>query len=139
MKHKSIYIAFIALSIGILLLLSGCKSAELEYLETSASILQLTTGHEVSRSSQDKNVVLGKQQYAKLNIEYEPINNYTAREVFDEIVIILENNNWKQDEVNVVPDFYSASLSQDNSNLLVSVAIHPDKDLVMVEFVNRSP
>ena len=128
-----------ALAFGVLLFLSGCKSAELKALENSASIIQLTTGREISRSLKDKAVVLAKQQYAEVTIKYEPINNYTRRDVYDEIVGILEKNNWKRDAVNVVPDFYSGSLTQGYSKLLVSVGINPDKNQVIVEFVNRSP
>jgi hypothetical protein len=94
---------FIALLVfGILLFLSGCsliKSAELRALEDAASVLQLTTGQEVSRSVQDKGTALGKPVYAKIYIEYEPINNYTKEDVYHEIIAILERNGWEGERV----------------------------------------
>ena len=87
------YKRYIAIAFGVLLFLSGCQSAELEALGNSVSLIQLQTGREVSRWHQDKDVVFGKPIYAKVRIEYEPINYYTKEDVYDEIVAILIKNN----------------------------------------------
>jgi hypothetical protein len=128
----------IALAFCFLFLLSGCKSAELRSLEDSASLIQLTTGREVNRSLQDKGEVFGKPVYAEVDIDYEPIDNHTKREVYEEIVEILNKNQWERDEVNIVPDFFSASLKQDDFKLLISVLIRSSENLVRVEIVNRN-
>jgi len=85
-SHKLYMLASV---FGVLLFLSGCgiiKSAELQALEDAASVLQLTTGREVSRSLRDKGTALGKPVYAEIIIEYEPVNSHTRKEVFDEII-----------------------------------------------------
>jgi hypothetical protein len=89
---------FVIVIFLLMLFLSGCKPAELKTLESSSSIIQLQTGLEVRRSLQDKDTVLGKPIYAEMYIEYEPIDNYTKKEVYDEIIAILKKNNWEEDE-----------------------------------------
>jgi hypothetical protein len=131
---------YIALAFGILFFLSGCKSAELITLESAASIIQLQTGREVSRSLEDKDVVLGKPVYAKIQIEYEPINPYTKEDVYEEIVAILEENHWERDKDNIVPDAVSGSLQQGDFKILTTVLIQPDKNLVTLYMeVHRNP
>jgi hypothetical protein len=137
---------FIALLVfGIPLSLSGCrliKSAELRALEDTASVLQLTTGQEVSRSLQDKGTALGKPIYAKIYIEYEPINNYTKEDVYHEIIAALERNGWKGKEASTLArEFsasYSASLKEVNVALLVDVRIYLNRNLVSVRMTNRN-
>jgi hypothetical protein len=121
-----------ALSVGVLLFFSGCKSADLKALDSAVAIIQLQKGGEVSRSYRDKDVVLGKPIYAKARIAYEPINNYNKKEVFDEIVAILGKNNWERDEWNIVPNAFKASLQQGDFKILTTVLLHLDKNLVTV-------
>lgn len=136
-NQNKLYIFFLAFAI--LSLLSGCritKSAQLRELENLVSVIQLTTGREVSRSLQDKDVALGKPVLAEIYIEYEPINNYTKKEVYDEIVAILKKNNWKGDEWNIVPDYFSASLKEENVTILAKVRLHSDENLVSIRMTN---
>jgi len=87
---------------------------------------------------QDKGEALGKPVYAELRIEYEPAGSFTKKEVYEEIVNTLNENNWKRDEWNIVPDYYSGSIEEDKYTLLVSVLIRSDEDRVSVTFVNRN-
>ncbi len=122
------------LACGVLLFLSGCriiKSAKLQALENAGSVLQLKTGQEVRRSLQDEGTALGKPVYAKIIIEYEPINNHTRKEVYDEIVAILERNNWESESV-TVPDYFKATLQQGQFEMLGSVTIDPSRNLIIV-------
>lgn len=129
---------YIALSLGILLLLSGCKSAELRTLQDSAAILKLATGSEVSRTVQDKDTVFGKPVYAEITISYQPLEGYTKNDVYEEVVAILEKNHWARDEGNQDTGYFAASLPQGNSEILVKVWVHSDEDLVGVNLVNRN-
>jgi hypothetical protein len=141
MKHKlHIHRIHIVLIFGVLLFLGGCrlvKSAELRALEDVASVLQLTTGREVKRWTQDKGTALGKPVYAEIYIEYEPIYNYSKKEVYDEIIAILERNNWERDEWNIDPDYFNASLKKNNITLIAGVLIRSEKNLVTVRMTNR--
>lgn len=141
MKHKLyIYISYIILALGILFFFSGCKSAELKTLESTVSTLQPQMGREVSRSLEDKDTVLGKPVYAKIRIQYEPINQYTKEDVFDEIVAILKKNSWEMNAENIVPDAFSASLQQGSLKILTTVLIDPDENLVTVSMqAHRNP
>ncbi len=133
--------AIFALALGVLLCLSGCKSAELQAVEKSASILQITTGQEVSRALQDKGVALGKPVYAEIIIVYEPINNHTKEDVFEELVAILRKNGWKEEgEGNTVPVYFIASWRQNDfqSPLLATVVIRADKNLVNLQIANHN-
>jgi hypothetical protein len=118
------------LTICLLFLLSGCKSAELQTLEKSVSILQITTGQEVRRRIQDKGTALGKPVYAEIAIVYEPINNHTTKEVYDEIVAILKKNLWEGSEPNTGRDYFKATLQQDQFKIFTEVLIDSDKNLV---------
>jgi hypothetical protein len=139
---KTLWVVLIPLLV-ILFLLSGCrliKSAELRALEDTASVLQLTTGQEVSRSLQDKGTALGKPVYAKIYIEYEPINNYTKEDVYDEIIAILERNGWEGEESSTLaPEFnafYRGSLKEVNIALFVNVWVSSEKNLVSVRMTH---
>ena len=70
-------------------------------LESSISTTQLTTGHEIKRWYQDQGVTLGKPVRAQVRIEYEPVSNYTKEDVYNEIVTILEKNNWEREEQSI--------------------------------------
>jgi len=97
-------------------------------------------GREVSRSLEDKDTVLGKPVYAKIRIQYEPINQYTKEDVFDEIVAILKKNSWEMNAENIVPDAFSASLQQGSLKILTTVLIDPDENLVTVSMqAHRNP
>ncbi|VAW35517.1 hypothetical protein MNBD_CHLOROFLEXI01-2376 [hydrothermal vent metagenome] len=138
MKHKLyIYKSYIALAIGVLIFLGGCeiKSPELTaMLESSASTTQLTTGREVSRRYQDSaKPLLGKPDRPEVRIEYEPINNYTKEDVYDEIVASLDENNWATEEVYIIRSgYYRASLPQDGFSILATVNIQSDRNIVSV-------
>ncbi len=81
------------------LFVSGCgtKSAQLQELEQQASLIQPTTGREVRRSIQDtKKVRIGKPRYADVRIRYEPIDPYTAEDLYQELVDMLKKNGWEE-------------------------------------------
>jgi len=138
MRFISKYKLFITLSLGVLLLLSGCKSIELRALEDSAAILQLSTGSEVSRTVQDAETVLGKPVYAEITIQYQPLEGYTKNDVYSEVTGILEKNSWVSDERADGSDVFSASLPQGNAEILVKVWVHSNENLVGVNLVNRN-
>ncbi|MBN2094029.1 MAG: hypothetical protein JW740_01530 [Candidatus Zambryskibacteria bacterium] len=137
---KSLILApvFGVLLLGVLLFLNGCrifKSVELRELEDLVSVIQLTTGKEISRSVRDKGTELGRSPiYAEIYLKYRPINDYTKNEVYQEIIEILERRGWKADDWNIVPDFFSASLkSKDNVHTITAgVRLHSDANLVSV-------
>ena len=134
MRQKKIRFVFV---IGLMLIiflffLSGCKSVELQAIEDSASVLQITTGREVSRSLQDKGKALGKPVYAKIIIEYEPINNHTRKEVYEEIVAILEKNNWVGSEPITSYEYFEATLQQRGFEISTGVATDENKNLVTI-------
>ena len=107
-QKKTRFIFGLVTVIFLMLFLSGCKSAELQAIENSASVLQITTGREVNKWTHDKGVTLGKPVDAKILIVYEPINNHTRKEVYEEIVAILEKNNWVGKEP--FADYFVATL-----------------------------
>lgn len=128
--------SYIALAFGILLFLSGCgmtKSADLREVENSASIIQLKTGREIERYASDKisGPLVVSPTYPKVLIQYEPLNNYTKKEVFDEIVAILTQNNWKV-ERSAVSDYFEASLLQGQCRMLTSVLIETNIVTVVI-------
>jgi len=129
-----------ALGFVILFFLSGCQSAELRALENSTTIIQLTTGREVSRWHQDKGTTFGKPDYPEVRIEYEPIANYTVEKVYDEIVATLEKNNWQKVKLGIpYPGFYRAISIQDDLIILAEVKIQSEKKKVSILFRNRPP
>jgi hypothetical protein len=139
MKRKLYtHISYMTLAFGILLFLSGCnaKSTELKaMLESSVATTQLTTGSEVSRQYQDRQTkpLLGKPKQPEVRIEYEPINNYTKEDVYDEIVGILEKNDWEREELSIAqPGYYKASLPQDDFTIVAEVLIHSKSNIVSI-------
>jgi hypothetical protein len=138
MKHKFyIHKRYIALAFGALLFLSGCQSAELKALESSVSIIQLQTGREVNRLMHDKELGFTRTIYPELIIQYEPINDYTKKDVYDEIVAILEKNNWERSDWNIGrSDFFTASLRQGRFTISASVVIYTDKNLVQITMLS---
>lgn len=129
-----------ALAFAILFSLSGCQSAELKALENSTSIIQLTTGSEVSRRHQDKGETFGKPNSPEVRIEYEPVANYTVDDVFKEIINTLEKNNWQKVKLGIpYPGFYRATSIQDDFKILAEVKIQLEKNKVSILFRNRSP
>jgi hypothetical protein len=134
LRNIPLTVFIVLLVFGILFFLSGCsliKSSQLRAIEDAASVLQLTTGREVERWTQDKGTALGKPIYAQVLIVYEPINNHTKKEVFDEIVAILEKNNWESEPV-TVPDYFRATLQQGQFKISTRVSIGLDKNLVTI-------
>jgi hypothetical protein len=124
----------VALAIGVLLFLSGCKSAELQAIENSASVLQLTTGREIERYANDRSwgPFVVSIQRPEVKIRYEPINNYTTKEVFDEITAILIKNNWK-DKGSKTQGLFKATLQQQGRYpLYTSVVIDSNKNIVSI-------
>ena len=113
-----------------LFFLSGCKSAELQAIEDSASVLQITTGREVRRSTQDKGTALGKPVYPEIFIVYEPINNHARKEVYEEIVAILKKNNWQGKEP--FADYFVATLQQGGFEISAKVSIDEIKNIITI-------
>jgi hypothetical protein len=114
----------------LLLFLRWCKSAELQAIEDAASVLQITTGREVRRSTQDKSTALGKPVYPEIFIVYEPINNHTRKEVYEEIVAILKKNNWEGSEPFV--DYFKATLQKGGFEISTKVVIGEIKNIVTI-------
>ena len=134
-KNNKNKLYILALAFGVLLFLSGCKSAELKAMEDSASVIQLTTGHEVARSLREKDWGFTGPIYPQVIIVYEPINNYTKKEVYDEIVTILEKNNWERYEWSTTPDSFSGSLRQDQFEISIGVTISLNKNHVVIALI----
>jgi hypothetical protein len=131
-KNNKNKLYIFVLAISVLLLLSGCKSAELKAMEDSASIIQLTTGQEVRRSLIEKDWGFTGPIYPQVIIVYEPINRYTKKEVLDEIVTILEKNNWERYEWSTTPDSFGGSLRQDQFEISIGVSIDSNKNHVVI-------
>jgi hypothetical protein len=131
-NKKARIILFIGLTLT--LLLSGCKSAELQALEKAASsIPPLTTGREVRRSLQDKGTALGKPVYAEILIVYEPVNNHTRKDVYEEAVAILKKNNWVGSEESIAGyDYFKATLQQGGFKMSTVVAIDEKRNIVTI-------
>jgi len=117
-----------------LFFLSGCKSAELQAIEDSASVLQITTGREVRRSTQDKGTALGKPVYPEILIVYEPINNHTRKGVYEEIVAILKKNNWMGSEpiTGTGYDYFKATLQQGGFEISTGVSTDEIQNIVTI-------
>lgn len=130
LQKTSHRLSVLALSIAFLFLLSGCKSPELQTLEKSVSILQVTKGQEVRRNIRDKGTALGKPLYAEITIVYEPINNHTSKDVYDEIAAILKKNHWEGSEPNAGRNYFKATLQQDQFKIFSEILIDSEKNLV---------
>lgn len=135
-RKLSIFEGYNVLVLVVLILLGGCatRSSELNALEASASIIQLTTGREVSRWHQDKGVALGKPIRAEVRIEYEPANNYTKEDVYNEIVTILEKNNWDRERQNIAQSVYY-TLPQDGFSIVAKVRFDSESNIVSIDWV----
>jgi hypothetical protein len=128
----SIILIFI---ISIFVIKSQIKSSELKILESSASTIQLTTGHEVNRRSQDRKSkpFIGKPKQTEVRIEYKPIINYTKNDTYNEIVGILEKNNWVKEELSIAQyGYYRATLPQKYFTILIEVLIHSKNNTVSI-------
>ena len=137
--HCNKFAVFI-LGFCLLFFLSGCerKSAELTAVEEAATIIQPITGREVYRDVEDKGRTFVRTINANLFIKYEPVNDYTKEEVYEEIVTILEENNWKRDERNKGrSDYFTAFLQQSRYPLVASVSIRSDENIVTVIIENK--
>lgn len=126
-----------AFALGILFMLSGCKSAQLKELEALASSIQPPMGQEVSRISRDTSPAITGfgPTPAKIYIEYGPINNHTKEELYDEIVTILEENGGEGrvcDACSSVSFFADLPRGDSPGSIKTIIIIHPDKNLVSI-------
>lgn len=134
-QNKTRFIFGLLTVIFLMFLLSKCKSNELRAIEYAASTLQITTGQELSRSIQDKGTALGKPFYPEILIVYEPINNHTTKDVYEEIVGILIKNNWVGSESNIGRDYFTATLQQSGFEMSTGVSIDEKKNVVTISIV----
>jgi hypothetical protein len=124
------------------LMIYKTKSAQLQELESLTSIIQLNTGREVSQWYQDTEAGFTGPIYAKARIEYEPIDNYTKEEVYNEIVSILIENGWEGEECNGCSSAsFGASLQQDDYPIPINatVLIRSDERLVSITMEHPKP
>ncbi len=143
-QQASSTLYILALGTTLLLFLGGCrtKSSQLKELEHLAATIQPTTGHEVSRSLQDKGTGFTGPRYAEIYIEFEPNNDDSKEGVYNEIVNILKENNWEGSACDGCRTAsFSASLQQDNYPIEITarVRVHADKDLVSIRMVHPKP
>ena len=133
-KIRFIFGLVITLSL-LTLFLSGCASTELQRVKKSASVLQLKTGREIERYTQDRSwgpFVISERR-PEVFIKYEALNGYTTKEVFDEIVAILKKNNWEEDKGAKLPIYFGATLQQQGYyDLHTSVTINSNGNIVSV-------
>lgn len=134
-QKKTRFIFGLVTVIFLMFFLSGCKSAELQAIENSASVLQITTGQEVDRWTHDKGKTLGKPVYPEIFIVYEPINNHTKEEVYEEIVAILKKNNWVGREPIIDYDYFKATLQQGSFEISTKVVVGRIKNIVTISIV----
>jgi hypothetical protein len=130
---RIVFITVIAVVIGVLIYLKvTAKSAELTaMIENPVTTTPLVTAREVRRWEHDKGQSLGKPLYAEVTVEYEPVNNYTKVDVFNEIIGVLNKNNWQKKELIIAqPDYYKAILPQEDFIIEASVLIHDDRNSV---------
>jgi len=136
MRNKGIFITIgLTIIIGLVISLVALKqSNELKaMLDTSVSSMSLTTGTEVRRSIEDNNTTLGKPIAARVIIEYKPKDNYSEKDVFDEIVQNLLDEHWQKEDLNTnQPGFFIASLSQDAFIIEAAVSSQPDRGIVSI-------
>jgi hypothetical protein len=112
LKLPSIAILILAF-FGVVILLSmyNPESAGMKaMLANPVANMQLITARETYRFQEDKDKVLGKPVYAKVRVEYEPIDNYTKGDVYDEIVEIVEKSGWERDSYSADRDDYYSGL-----------------------------
>lgn len=121
---------------------SGCKSTQREDLEHLISMLNISTGREVSRHIQDAKDGLTGPVYAEVLIKYEVLDNHTKEELYMEIISTLKKNGWQEqgcDGCN--PEVFYASFLQSDYPLPVSVIVHLylDEDLVSLRMTHPKP
>jgi len=97
--------------------------------------LQLIKGQEVNRFLQDGGKAMGQPVYPEVLIVYEPINNYTQKEVYVEIMTILENNNWERDKSYIFPDGFKAYLQHGYFKIITNVNIDSRNNHVIVKMI----
>ncbi len=140
-KSKGIKVfCIVGVIVALFTLMVFIKTRDLRELESVASKIQVKTGQLISRSSQNSGNVLGKPIYADLNLYYKPLNNYSKRDLYNEIISLLEKNNCKRDSINIVPDYYSGSMRGDTDSfalIRVGVYIYPDINLVGIRYTHR--
>ncbi len=143
---RYIYKSCIALAFGVLFFLSGCNSAKLQALENSVSTVELTTGREVRRSLTDEHrgFITGGIYDPEVLIVYEPIDNHTKQEVFEEIGAVLKKNNWRdygRANLDYSGTFYyfRTFLQYDGYPVTVWVNTSPDKNEVVLIVEEDSP
>lgn len=140
---KFIHVILIGFAISTSLLLSSCggSSRELQaMLNTSQSFKQLNTGYETRRWEQDNGASLGKPEYPGLTVVYMPKNSNTLDNVFDEIIDILNKDNWKSESRNIdQPDHYTAKLPQPDFSIVVEVVKDTKNNTVSVILRTISP
>lgn len=66
-------------------------------LNSAIANMNIKSAQEVTRSYDDKRIITltGKPVYAYLRIIYIPKSGYSKEDVFNEIVHVLEENDWK--------------------------------------------
>jgi hypothetical protein len=143
-KINNTKLYFFTLTFSLLIFLSGCeiKSAQLKALENSVSIIQPTTGREVDRYTRNAQAGFTGPIYAQIRIDYEPINNHAKEDVYEEIVAILEKNNWEGKECDGCrTTTFIASLPRDDypTSIHAIVLIRPDENLVSISMEHPSP
>jgi hypothetical protein len=116
----------------------GCKAESVELRamsDASVATAHLITGTEISRRSQDRetNPLIGKPKQPEVRIEYEPVNNYTKEDVFDEIVEILKKDGWVSNTER--SGYFTASLPQEYFTIMAEVLVHSKYNIVSVTFV----
>lgn len=137
-KKSNIFFMFFILA----LYLNGCKSTQLKTIESLISIIEPTTGREVNRYLQDKEAGFTGPIYAEVFIEYEPLDHYTKRDVYDEIVDTLKKSGWEGEECGECGyDSFSASLQKGEYPIPINtiVRVYSNENLVSVRMVHPKP
>jgi hypothetical protein len=112
-------------------------SAELQAMEKASSAINITSGQVVDKRKNDFHHVLGIPESAQIRLVYAPTGNHTKQEVFSDIVSQLVKNGWKRNDMNIIPEYFTATQKdggKNNFSLYVSVHINENDNLVSVEF-----
>ena len=145
MKQQKMKIGFIFVStvtLFLVILFTLTSSSQLKALENLISTIQPTTGHEVNRHIQDTEAGFTGPIYAEIRIDYEPNNNHTMEDLYDEIVKLLERNNWEGKECDgCLSAFFKAYLQQDDYPIPIraGVYIHADENFVRIRMTHPRP
>jgi hypothetical protein len=134
-KQICLALALVVLFVFVIRLFA--PSTDLQVLQKAASVLQLKTGREVSRSVYDKKKVMGEYSDAEIDLKFEPNNLQTPKIVFDEIISNLLKSNWQRNDSGMVSGYYSATFKVGYATLIVKVAYDPGTNIVSVQFFNR--